>query len=64
MRKLFFESIAGARCLFATKVVPPRCLGSGQQLWFFAGRGLSSNLLSFLGGDAWRTPLIFGGDTQ
>jgi hypothetical protein len=46
------------------QVVRPRWLGDGQRQRFFAEREPSSNLLSFLSGDAWRTPVISGGDTQ
>jgi hypothetical protein len=46
------------------QVVRPRWLGGGQRLWFVAGRGFSSYLPLFLGGDALRTPAMCGGGTK
>jgi hypothetical protein len=44
------------------QVICPWWLGGGQRRWFFVGRGHSSILVLFLGGDAWRTPARSGGD--
>jgi hypothetical protein len=46
------------------QVVHPRWLGDGLRLRNFIGREPLSTLLSFLGGNAWRTPASGGGSTQ
>jgi hypothetical protein len=46
------------------QVVRPRWYGDGRGQRNFAGREPSSCLLLFLGGNAWRTPAVIGGDTQ
>jgi hypothetical protein len=46
------------------QVVHPRWYGGGRGQRIFAGREPSSYLLLFLGGSAWRTPAVIGGDAQ
>jgi hypothetical protein len=50
--------------LLRRQVVRPRWLGGAQWRRFFAGRGHSSNLPLFLGGDALRTPATCDGGTR
>jgi hypothetical protein len=57
------SSAAEARRRLATKWFRPRWLDDGRLQEFCAGREPSSFLLSFLGGDAWRTPADGGGGT-
>jgi hypothetical protein len=47
--------------LLGSQVVRPRNPRSGRRLGFFVGRDPSSNLLSNLGGNAWRSPAAGGG---
>jgi hypothetical protein len=46
------------------QVVRPRWCGGDQRCWHFVGAGHTSKLPSDLGGDAWRSPAIGGGDTR
>jgi hypothetical protein len=46
------------------QVVRPRWYGDGRRQRTHAGREPPCYLLLFLGGSAWRTPAIIGGDTQ
>jgi hypothetical protein len=46
------------------QVVRPRWIGDDLRRRIFAEREPASTLLSFLGGNAWRTPTSNGGDTQ
>jgi hypothetical protein len=57
------SSAAEARRRLATKWFRPRWLDDGRWQEICAGREPSSFLLSFLGGDAWRTPVVGGGGT-
>jgi hypothetical protein len=50
--------------LHCHQVVRPRWLRGGQRWWCIAGRGYSSFLVLFLGGDAWRTPATCGRGTS
>jgi hypothetical protein len=46
------------------QVVRPRWCGGDQRCWHFVGAGPTSKLPSDLGGDAWRSPAIGGGDAM
>jgi hypothetical protein len=59
-KEAIFESAVEARHCLATKWSRPWWLGDVQPQRIIAGREPMSYLLSFLGGDAWRTPASCG----
>jgi hypothetical protein len=62
------EAFSGASCWSSTllhpQVVRPRWCGGGQRCRYIVGAGPTSELSSDLGGDAWRSPAICGGDAR
>jgi hypothetical protein len=62
------EAFSGASCwssaLLHPQVVRPRWCGGGQRCRYIVVAGPTSELSSDLGGDAWRSPAICGGDAR
>jgi hypothetical protein len=64
IEEAFFSSAAEARRHLETKWFRPQWLGNGRWQKMHAGRKPTSCSFLLLGGDAWRTPVFCGGDTQ